>query len=145
MKRTFLACVLLFTLARSVQLWGQSADWSKVQQLAPNTYISVATRHRMYCDLEFVTSDEIACRSIYADRELRFRRTDVREVRLERGRHNDRWGTAVGAGTGVAVGIARGNPVDAAVFGLGFSVPGYIIGMGSRFFTHGPVIYRRQK
>lgn len=143
---SLLAALLLTPLAHA-----QVGDWSLVEQIQPGDRISVKAHHRITCVLDEIDDQSLACR-IETPRwfgsapEAVFKRSDVREVRLE---HDDKFHAAIGTLAGAAVGGALGatrTSSDPVVGGLLLGSIGGVIGhfFGPIFpVIHGRVVYRR--
>jgi len=148
-------CILaLFILPTPTQARKPGGDWQIVKNLAPGTRISVKSKFRDLCVFESATDTTLVCEpallgtAITNPIPLRFKRTKVREVRLEfSDSENGVLGAIVGGGVGAVLGAIGGGQTYSRggsallVGGLGALVGGVV----ARNFPirHGAVIYRR--
>jgi hypothetical protein len=148
-------CILtLFTLATAAQARKPAGDWQIVKNLAPGTRISVKSKFRDLCVFESATDNTLVCEpallgtAITNPIPFRFKRTRVREVRLEfSDSENGVLGAIVGGGIGAILGAIGGGQTysrggSALVIGGLGALVGSVV---ARNFPirHGAVIYRR--
>jgi hypothetical protein len=104
---------------------GTTGSWDQVENLAPGTPISVLERHRIHCQFESATDDELACRSDSRISLLfTIPRSQIAQVTLDMSDSNHvAAGALIGGGIGAALGALRsGDPHArgaAALFGGG--------------------------
>jgi hypothetical protein len=135
----------------------QAGDWQAVKNLQRGTKISVlySGPFRSLCMLESATDEQLLCeKSLHSSYrgfirpERVYKRTTIREVRLEHGDGaNTAIGAAIGGGIGAGLGASIGN--STLTRGAGAVVLGTVgAGIGGAFgrdfpVFHGKVVYRR--
>ena len=102
---------------------GTTGSWGQVEGLAPGTPISVLERHRIHCQFESATDDELACR-LNSRISFLIPRSQIEQVTLDMSDSNHVvTGALIGGGIGAALGALRSRDPRArgaaALFGGG--------------------------
>jgi len=154
-KTMTLALVIALACQSSIaQGHGAAGDWTRVQDLAVDTAISVRTKAgaKYHGALVSVTADSIVIDSeetIISGRIVRrreFKRETVREIRLVKPVTSVLAGAGIGAGigAGVGVGIDAGAKVNGYRVQLALLMAAAGAAIGAAFAVHAPFIKGRK-
>jgi hypothetical protein len=151
-KRILYPILALVMFVSSAQ--AQIGDWQDVEDLPPDTVISVQTGYRypVRCMFEYATDRILFCAVAYRSRliephEMRLDRSEISQVSFDNGERNTAKGALIGGGIGAAIG-ASPDPGrsgytrlgGAVLLGLIGGAVGHVIAMDH---PHYRVIYKR--